>query len=223
MFALFLSLPLLFLPDAVPVPEPLCPGLLYPAVMSLYDPDLGGWNCDDDCSTVATGLLQDWMYEVAGACPFEFTGWIIQFPDLDRSLQCVDRGTAVRARWSDHHDQCVVYFDVLWHLPDENGDGRIDRDENGLIPGLPYWAYWKVEDWSASWMGTPYHVVTGSRLSSSAAGEPGQNPDTLLVPMQSLLENNAEPSFGLPIRDRQPASSPEAGDPLGSFSSTGPF
>lgn len=101
--------------------------------MSVYDPELGGINCGADCSTVATGPLEDWMYETAGACPAPLLGSTVHFPDIDFSMQCVDRGTAIQAAWSDRDNQCVVYFDALWHLPDEDKNGRVDRDEDGSV------------------------------------------------------------------------------------------
>lgn len=140
--------------------SPFCPGLDYPAVMSLYDPDLGGYHCDDDCTTVATGPLEEWMYEQAGACPAELLGSTVHFPAIDYSMQCVDTGTLVIARWSERDEQCVVYFDAMWHLPDEDGDGRPDRNEQGKIEGIPYWAYYFVEDWTVTW-GSDYHHKPG--------------------------------------------------------------
>ena len=118
-----------------------CPGLDYPAVMSVYDPSLGGINCDGDCTTVATGLLMDWMYEEAGACPAELLGATINFPALDHTLQCVDNGEEIKAGWSERDDQCVVYFDTLWHLEKEGEE----------ILGAPYWTWWFIEEWSVAW------------------------------------------------------------------------
>ena len=121
-----------------------CPGFDYPAVMSVYDPQLDSHlpdsqniNCDDDCTTVATGPLEDWMYEVAGACPVGYYHATIVFPNIGHRLRCVDGGPAIRAAWSNHHNQCVVYFDTLWHL---------DRKEN-KITGAPWWAMWMVPRW----------------------------------------------------------------------------
>ncbi len=118
-----------------------CPGLDYPAIMSVYDPSLGGVNCDGDCTTVATGLLENWMYEQAGACPAELLGATINFPALDHALQCVDTGPAIRAGWSERDNQCVVYFDTLWHLEKEGEE----------ILGAPYWTWWYLEDWEINW------------------------------------------------------------------------
>ena len=114
-----------------------CSGIDYPAVMSVYDPTLGGWNCDDDCTTVSTGLLEDWMYEVAGACPMELLGQTVYFPAIDHTLECVDTGPAIKASWSERDNQCVVYFDTLWHL----------EKEGEQILGAPYWNWWFLEDW----------------------------------------------------------------------------
>ncbi len=118
-----------------------CPGIDYPAIMSIYDPDLGPPNCDEDCATVATGPLEDWMYEVAGACPARLLGATISFPAINHTLQCVDNGSAIRASWSERDDQCVVYFDTLWHLEKEGEE----------ILGAPYWTWWFIEDWSVTW------------------------------------------------------------------------
>ena len=129
------------LPELPDFFEKNCPGLNYPAIMSVYDPALGGRNCDGDCTTVATGLLEDWMYEKAGACPMELLGATVYIPGIDHSIQCVDTGGAIKAGWSERDNQCVVYFDTLWHL----------EREGVTITGAPYWTWWFIEDWSVAW------------------------------------------------------------------------
>ena len=128
------------LPD-VEFVDKTCPGINYPAITSVYDPALGGVNCDEDCGTVATGMLEDWMYEVAGACPAGLVGATIKFPAIDHTLRCVDKGGAIKGGWSERDNQCVVYFDTLWHLEKEGEE----------ILGAPYWAWWYLEDWEINW------------------------------------------------------------------------
>ncbi len=132
--SLLLAVPLIIFPT-------LCPGFDYPAVLSVYDPDLGGVNCDDDCSTVATGPVEDWMYGAAGACPAWFLGATIHFPDVGHSMKCVDTGPAIRSAWSPRDQECVVYFDAMWHL---GRDGK-------KITGAPYWAFYWLENWEVQW------------------------------------------------------------------------
>lgn len=134
------------LPDMPPIE---CTGLDHPAVLSVYNPLLDShlpdeWNinCDNDCSTVATGPFQDWMYKEAGACPVELLGQTVYFPDIDHTMQCVDTGGAIKAAWSDRDNQCVVYFDALWPL----------EREDGVVTGAPYWAMWYLDEWEIQWV-----------------------------------------------------------------------
>jgi len=113
--------------------------------MSVYDPQLDNHlpdsenvNCDDDCTTVATGLLEEWMYEVAGACPMQLLGRTVHFPAINHAIKCVDTGPAIKATYSKRDKQCVVYFDTLWHL---------DRDEDGRVTGAPEWTWWYIGEW----------------------------------------------------------------------------
>lgn len=140
-----LSLLLMPISGATPIGSPpkaetihYCYGLDHPAVMSVYDPALGGINCDSNCAQVATGPLEDWMYEVAGACPTELLGRTVYFPAIGHTLACVDNGPAIKEAWSERDERCVVYFDTLWHL---------EKDETGLITGAPEWTWWLIKDW----------------------------------------------------------------------------
>ncbi len=122
-----------------PPKVPICPGLFdYPAIVTVYDPALGGINCDDDCSTVATGLFDESMYEVAGACPSALLGRKIHFPYLDLNLLCVDNGGDIEPTWSERDDRCIVFFDFLW---------RLEETEEGELLGAPFWNWWLV-DWT---------------------------------------------------------------------------
>lgn len=116
--------------------------------MSVYDPQLDSHlpdsenvNCDNDCTTVATGLLTEDMYEVAGACPVQLLGNTVRFDAVDHEILCVDTGGAIKASWSKRDAQCVVYFDTLWHL---------SRDEDGRIEGAPYWSWWFIDEWEVT-------------------------------------------------------------------------
>ncbi len=112
-----------------------------PAILTVYDPALGGVNCDGDCTTVATGLLTDEMYGVAGACPAEFLGATVYFDDIDVSMRCVDTGGMIGVAWSERDQEFVVYFDALWHL----------SKESGKITGAPYWNQWLLPNWRIAW------------------------------------------------------------------------
>jgi hypothetical protein len=143
MIKLLVLLFLVVWPGPIDEPRPITD---YPAVMVVYDPSLPerypddpdlAINCDGDCSTVASGDLEDWMYESAGACDASLFGRTVYFPAIDLEIHCVDRGGDIRPMWSDHHGQMVLYFDVLWHLD------KVDR----RITGAPEWNYWLLEDW----------------------------------------------------------------------------
>ncbi len=110
----------------------LCEGIDYPAIVTVYDPALGGINCDGDCTTLATGPFEPWMYKKYAACDESLLGWHTYFPTLDMRIRCMDNGGDVHAMWSQRDEQCVLPFDVLWPLADE---------------GFPYWNWWFIEDW----------------------------------------------------------------------------
>ena len=102
----------------------------YPAVMSIYDPKLGGINCDDDCSTVAIGPLLAEYWNSAGACHPDLLGLTVTFPAIDLTMRCVDTGGLIDIAWSEHYQREVLYFDVLW---------------DASTP--PDWVYWLLDDW----------------------------------------------------------------------------
>lgn len=118
---------LCLLPDYVPPPPPLTS---YPALMVIYDPALGGINCDEDCSTVATGPLTEDMYFTSGACHPDLLGLTVYFPAIDFEMKCVDTGGMITVRYSDYYEQDVLYFDAMWDYFGE----------------WPYWNYWLL-DW----------------------------------------------------------------------------
>jgi len=113
----------------------------YPAVMVVYDPALGGINCDHDCGTIATGRFEEWMYGEVGACDQSLLGAYITFHPIDLTIYCGDTGGAIKPTWSQRDNRMVLYFDVLWPL---------ETDGNKIV-GEPYWNYWLIEDWSVSW------------------------------------------------------------------------
>lgn len=106
----------------------------YPALMVIYDPSLGGINCDNDCTTVATGPLTDEMWFTSGACHPDLLGSTIIFPAIDFRMECVDTGGMITVAYNDYYEEEVIYFDVLW------GAGN-----------PPYWLYWLLEDWIIEW------------------------------------------------------------------------
>ena len=103
----------------------------YPAVITFYDPSEGDINCDNDCSTVATGVLTDDMYFTSGACHEDLLGQTVYFPAIDFEMECVDNGGMIDVRYSKYYDREVIYFDVLW-----------DADNP------PEWNYWLLDEWS---------------------------------------------------------------------------
>ena len=106
----------------------------YPALLVVYDPRLGGINCDNDCSTVALGRLTDDMWFTSGACHPDLLGLTIYFPAIDFEMRCVDTGSMVTIAYNEHYQSMVVYFDVLW---------------DSYNP--PEWNYWLLEDWELNY------------------------------------------------------------------------
>jgi len=109
-----------------------CTGIDHPAIVTVYDPALGGINCDGDCSTLASGPLEPYMYTQYAACDASLFGWYVYFPVLDLRVRCMDTGGSVRAFYSHRDQQCVLPFDILWPLTEDEA---------------PYWNWWFVENW----------------------------------------------------------------------------
>ena len=106
-----------------------------PAVVMIYDPSLGGINCDNDCSTIATGPLEDWHYGSIAACDPSLLGAYVTLPGVG-VVRCMDTGSAVRVAYSEYWGEYVLYFDVMWKLEEW---------------GRPEWAGMRVTDWSYQW------------------------------------------------------------------------
>lgn len=89
-------------------------------LLTVYDPLLGGMNCDEDCYTLADGhkwTLED--YENVAACPtwMVFTGNIktgLSFGSHD--VICRDTGPDVRVRWNDYYESYVIHIDVMYPI-----------------------------------------------------------------------------------------------------------
>ena len=129
-----LLLPILLNPCPLPARE-------YPAIISMYDPALGGINCDDDCTTVAMGKFDDYMYKVAGACPKELYGATVHFSYLGMELHCVDTGPAIEPTYFPQYGMCASYFDLLWPLHDEPAPDW----------AMWWWNNWNVAEWGGAW------------------------------------------------------------------------
>ena len=102
----------------------------YPALMVVYDPTLGGINCDNDCTTVALGELTEDMWFTSGACHPDLLGLTVYFPAIDFEMRCVDTGGMITIRYNEFYQRTVLYFDALWDYYN-----------------LPEWNYWLLEDW----------------------------------------------------------------------------
>jgi len=92
--------------------------LLCPIEITWYDPELGGINCNADCSTIgASTPLLDEHYGTVLACPIEFYGatfhiWGSKGGLADGEWQCLDGGGAIVVR-----DDGVVRVDLLSRRP----------------------------------------------------------------------------------------------------------
>ena len=104
-----------------------------PAIVSVYDPALGGINCDSDCTHFATGIdIGPQHYGNVAACPAELLGGSVSFAGIGE-FYCLDTGGAIGRRWSSYYNREVVAFDILWHLEDDNA--------------VPWWAYGIWPSW----------------------------------------------------------------------------
>ena len=108
-----------------------------PAVVTIYDPALGGINCGDGCETIATGLLMPEHYETIAACDVSLLGAWVTFPGIGE-FRCMDTGGMIRPMWSDYYQRTILYFDILYPLVDEDP---------------PEWNYALIENWEVSWAG----------------------------------------------------------------------
>jgi hypothetical protein len=97
--------------------------------MVIYDPSLGGINCDGDCTTVATGPLTEDMWFTSGACHPDLLGQTVYFPAIDFEMECVDNGGLITKAYNEYYQRDVVYFDVMWDASNP-----------------PEWLYWLL-DW----------------------------------------------------------------------------
>ena len=66
-------------------------------VTSYYVPSQGGINCDEDCTTMATGKITGDMYGKVGACPVEMLGYKLTI--TGRHFTCRDTGGAIKLRY----------------------------------------------------------------------------------------------------------------------------
>jgi hypothetical protein len=107
----------------------------FPVIVSVYDPALGGINCDSSCDTIATGQLEPWMYGGIAACDLRLLRATITIPGIG-SYRCLDTGGAIGLRWSAAYQRYVVVFDVLYDLVGQEA---------------PAWTYSLVSGWSISW------------------------------------------------------------------------
>ena len=106
-----------------------------PLWASWYDPGLGGTNCGADCSTVATGPLEDWMFGAAAACPRGWTPGVTLATPFGR-WRCVDHGTRIRPMFWEVYEPAG--FRWRW---------VIVVDFMVRSPGPP-WKYSVIESWS---------------------------------------------------------------------------
>lgn len=113
--------------------------------MSVYDPALGGINCNGDCTTVAMGHFHEDMYKVAGACHPALYGATVQFYNpLEEpaywEFHCVDNMGVDALVYYPWRLDCMPWFDVLWPLTEEEP---------------PYWLHWhlswEVVEWGGAW------------------------------------------------------------------------
>ncbi|MHC4560627.1 MAG: hypothetical protein ACYS80_25385 [Planctomycetota bacterium] len=86
----------------------------YPAVVTYYEPLNGGHNCDDDCSTMSTGVIEEWMYGEYMACHVDLLGAYVTFEGIG-TWRCMDTGGMITILWSPHYGEYVLFFDALLH------------------------------------------------------------------------------------------------------------
>ena len=112
--ACFFSLTFVLMEGVVcpPAPPPLTD---FPAVIMAHDPGLGGINCDGDCTTIATGLLEPEMYGTVAACHPDLLYKRVNIPTIG-VFDCLDTGGAIGVDYNKHFERDVIYFDVLYDL-----------------------------------------------------------------------------------------------------------
>jgi len=108
LFYIFLSL------TGIPCQRPQQPPFdQLPALITYYNPALGGINCDHDCTTVADGsIVTDASYGAWAACDASLLGVVVMLGGVGR-VECRDTGGMVRPFWSDYWRAWVLPFDLL--------------------------------------------------------------------------------------------------------------
>lgn len=82
------------------------------ALVTFYNPELGGINCDEDCSTFADlTAVDDEDYGHYAACPAELFGRSIEL--LGEIRYCGDTGGDIRVKYSSYYQAWVVQVDLL--------------------------------------------------------------------------------------------------------------
>lgn len=122
----------------MPAPPP--PLSSYPGFVVLYDPalaDLGEqWshNCQEPCDITANGGNVADGYGHWAACHPDLMGQRVRLTDeAGREIgvfKCMDTGGALlEPVYHKAAGREVIYFDLLWPLTNEDGDGIIDRGQ----------------------------------------------------------------------------------------------
>jgi len=107
---------------AAPEPPPEDKWLgLFPIKLTWYDPQLGGINCDGDCSTLGNGqrVTED-LYGRSAACPLEWIGdtLLLQVSESETwALGCNEGGGAIKLTYNKDLKRMVVNVDILLHAP----------------------------------------------------------------------------------------------------------
>lgn len=127
--ACFLSLTFMLM-EGVVCPPPPPPLTSFPAVVMVYDPALGGINCDSDCTTIATGPLLPEMYGTVAACHPDLLYKRILIPTIGE-FDCLDTGGSIRVNYNEHFERDAIYFDILYDLVTE----------------IPPWAGMLINNW----------------------------------------------------------------------------
>lgn len=98
-------------PSATPATASAAVGDL-PILLTWYNPQLGGINCDSDCSTMADGL--GWGvgdYGRVAACLPDWLGGYVTVGGY--RLKCRDTGGAIVVEFNEHYGRWVIHVDVL--------------------------------------------------------------------------------------------------------------
>lgn len=164
-----------------------------PLLVTWYDPNLGGINCDVDCSTFADNSpVTSLAYGQVAACIPEWLGAHLTITGLG-TFHCRDTGGAITIAYNDYYKEWVIHVDVLEKQ-------------------TPPWNY-ELRSWQLDWNPIPInnpivnHTPVSYQNTIGHCIEPGQRanwlPQTTTSSSFAIIDYHDKEAVILPSCNRQ--------------------